>query len=1303
MRRDNGIGFTALRTEGGILPSGFLQKVAALEANRQKGDDYWIARGLNLKDEIGRAWRIALAEWKEYRERVVRTGADPVKVGIESWLAQLLKSGLGFDDIAGAEAAILGGRTFPVRHYAAGGKVPLVMTTADIPLDKGNVRFGEEGRRRSPHALLQEFLNAEDASLWGIVSNGLVIRLLRKNPSLTRPAYVEANLERMFEEGLFSDFAAFWLIFHASRFGVLGEKPDGCILEQWRHEAQKTGERALAHLRDGVTDALRQLGNGFVCQTSNDALREALRSGSLSSQDYYRELLRLVYRFIFLLTVEDREVLHDDASDAEARDLYAQGYGIARLREQSLRRHGYDSYVDRWEALRVVFRGLADGAAPLALPPLGGLFAPGACPNLDGALIENGFLLRAIYALAFFKTGTALSRVNYRDMDTEELGSVYESLLELHPILSVEATPWTFAFVGDESGDRGKGSERKLSGSYYTPQSLVGELIKSALEPVIAKTLADHPADPRAALLSLKIIDPACGSGHFLLAAARRVAMEVARLDADADIPDELLRRHALREVVRYCIHGVDRNPLAVELCKTALWLETVEPGRPLGFLDAHIRCGDSLVGVRDLKILDDGIPDEAYAALSGDVKTAARDLKKRNVAGVKAVQGSLYAPAALKSVESTIDLDAMPEETIEQIQAKAAAWAKYQEAAETSAQRLAADLFTAAFFLPKTPEMFDRVPLTEDLTRAEKGIAMRPGVAEAVHQTSVANQFFHWPIAFRKVFSKGGFDVVLGNPPWEVSQLGEEEYFATISPRIAALAGAKRKKAIEALRTDAPAVWKQYEEDKRGSEAANQFIRESGQFRLTAFGKLNTYSLFSELFLNLLSPTGRAGIIVPTGIVTDDNTKVFFNAVASGKRLASLYDFENRDGIFPSVHKSYKFSLMTLGADIASTEFVFFAGDTTQLSDPHRRFTLSPNDIRLVNPNSKTCPVFRSGLDAELAKKIYRRVPVLIEEGRSAAGNPWGITFRQGLFNMASDSGLFVTGKELCAEGPVMMEDMSYRTSRDSRYVPLYEAKMVHQFDHRWATYESNGTDSRDVSDDDKSDPSYAPMPRYWVPEEEVEKRLNDKNWTRKWLMGWRDICRSTDERTMIAGVVPRVGTGDTFLLIMPGTKAPRLIACLLGNLNCLALDLVARMKVGGTHLKYHVMKQIAVLPPERYSQEDIEFIAPRVLELVYTADNLRPFAEDLGYTVDPFPWDPERRALLRAELDALYAKLYGLTRDDLRYILDPSEVFGPDFPGETFRVLKNNETRKFGEYRTQRLVLAAWDRLEQEHTHWG
>ncbi|MEN9763145.1 MAG: hypothetical protein RI906_2971 [Pseudomonadota bacterium] len=1300
----------ALRIEGSLLPAEFIQKLLELKADRQSAADYGIPPGLNLKDEIGRCWRIASALWADFKIRRDKPGSKPDEVALKNWLIPLFTRVLGFDGWIATSGETIDERRFPLTHKL--GATPLLLLSHTIDLDKSDSRFAPEGRRRSPHATVQELLNASNEAFWGIVANSYTLRILRDNPSLTRPAYIEADLSRIFEEERYADFVTVWLLVHGSRFGngTDSHHDNAPILEVWHGQVQETGERALEKLRDGVTETLRQLGNGFLSHPANTGLRDALHNDTLKTDDYFKQLLRLVYRLILLYTAEDRGLLHAPEAPPEQRDLYDKGYSANLLRERALKGRA-DRHSDLWQGLLVTLRGLANGAEPLGLPALGGLFAADKCPDLDAAELPNKALLTAVRALCFFRSGAVLARINYRDMDTEELGSVYESLLELQPIINVDANPWRFGFIGDEAEGEARGSARKLTGSYYTPDELVQELIKSALEPKIAEAL--RATDPRAALLALKVIDPASGSGHFLLAAARRIAAEVARLDAESDIPEAQAFRHALREVVARCIYGVDFNPLAVELCKTALWLETLEPGKPLGFLDHHVRHGNSLVGILDPSIMKDGIPDKAYTALSGDDKTTCTALKRSNRSQAGGRQAELFRSEVAQQLASTLAaLDSMPEDTVEAIAAKRAAFAQAEDDQQLSSERLRCDLFCAAFFAPKSAVNAQKVPLSGDLVRATEGQPMRPGVAELTSELADEYHFFHWRLAFPEVFAQGGFDVVLANPPWERIKLQEQEFFGPRSPEIANAANAAaRSRLIEALNAaNAGQADKRLYRDfivaKRGAEGTSLFAHESERFPLTGVGDINLYALFAETIAQLTGLitvsasnlslgkgfTGRAGFIVPTGIATDDSTKAFFDAIASGGRIASLYDFENREKLFPAVDSRMKFCALTLGREEAA-RFVFFATRTSHLRDERRAFTLTGTDISLLNPNTRTCPVFRSQADAELTKKIYRRVPVLIDERKGVEGNPWGISFVR-MVDMTNDSGWFRTVSQLTDEGA--QRDRSNWIGPDkSVWVPLYEAKMVHQFDHRWATYEDNGAESRDMTDAEKRDPASIAQPRYWIKESDKASVLEGRQ-ARQWLMGWRDITNATNERTVIAAVIPNLAVGNNMpIWFVDVARTPQQSAALLSNFSSIPLDFYARHKVGGTHLNYFIFKQLPLLSPNSYTQSNLDFIVPRVLELTYTAHDLAPFARDLGHSGPPFPWNPERRALLRAELDAYYAILYGLTRDELRYILDPADVYGDDYPTETFRGLKNNEIRQFGEYRTRRLVLEAWDRL--------
>jgi len=1323
-----------LKLEGGLFLPDQLEKAAQGRASAQGEVDYGTPKGVKLKDEYSRAFQIVCAQWQHFAAQFERTDVDAAQI-TTAFVHELLRDAFGYATLQAAPWQQVGELRYPVSLMA--GSLPVLVAAHTQGLDQADARFAVQGggsRKKAPFLAMQELLNASEPLQWGIVSNGRQLRLLRDAASLTRPSFLEVDLADLLGGQRYAEFANVWRLLHASRAPRPDQGTTACIWEQWRNEGQQEGTRVREGLRNGVEQALLTLGQGFLQHPANHTLRAALNDGALNKDAYFQQLLRLIYRLIFVFTVEERGVLHaqDDSAEAlAARRAYAEGYALARLRERCLKRRTRTRHDDQWQTIRIVFRSLAQGEPRLALPALGGLFAPEQCPNLDIASLDNAHLLAAMqhlrWAVVAQGKGGSLTPVDYRNMGPEELGSVYESLLELVPAIDLPAR--AFGFVGRTEAGSTAGNARKLTGSYYTPDSLVQALIKSALDPVIEQRLAAHPVNPTEALLAIRVIDPACGSGHFLLAAARRLAEKLAQLRSLEGGQEGAIQpqdyRHALREVVARCIYGVDRNPMAIELARMVLWLEGYEEGRPLSFLDHHLQVGDALLGLIDLNVLKKGIAKDAFKPLSGDDKHLCQTLLKANAEGLKRIDKALHDTQVLFEFDEQSGLTALrtlehlPEDTHDQVAIKQQGWQRFMRASAQNPLSQAADAVLGAYLLPKVPgstiptsaTLYHLMSMPADLLPEAERRALDAAQCACRHVCVL-----HWPLAFPQVFAQGGFDCVLGNPPWERIKLQEEEFFATRHRDVAqARNKAERAQRIQWLsegmltRHLYPDLAHEAHEDeaekrlyrefltaRRTAEAASVFAHvkgsEGGRYPLTGVGDVNTYALFAETILQIHDYSGRAGFIVPTGIATDDSTKAYFSHITQNRRLVSLYDIENREKLFRAVDSRMKFCLLTLGA-AERAEFACFATQVSQLADRCRRFTLTPDEFRLINPNTLTCPVFRSERDAALTKKLYRAAPVLMRdavvegEGKQAKGvepaqNPWGISFIR-MLDMSNDSHLF-------------------KDEPAADHLPLFEAKLIHQFDHRWATYTADGN-SRDVTLAEKADPDFTVTPRYWVSRAEAEKRLCKRDrdgqviwqWERDWLMGWRDICRATDERTVIASVVPRVGVGHTMPLLLTDTDT-RQIAALLGNLGTLVLDFCARVKVGGTHLTYGYLKQFPVLPPDRYTEADLAFIVPRVLELTYTAHDLSGWAQDLGYDGKPFPFDPERRAILRAELDAWYAKLYGLTEEDLRYILDPADVLGEDYPSETFRVLKNKEVREFGEYRTQRLILAAWDKLE-------
>lgn len=1252
----------SLTLEGNLIAPAMVAQVYAYNAPEQSEEHYRIRKGLTLREEISTAFRVGQSHFDAFA-KLDHPSAEATRRFFRAFLTETF----GFDDLAPGDGAIA---------FIAGGRVPVVVVPpSEEKLDRRSPTLSID-RSRSPAFALQDYLNDHDVALWGLVTNGLQVRLMRDNASLTRPAYIEADLGQIFTNEDAASFAVLWLLIHRTRFGVAGAPATDCALERWRDAGSREGEAAREKLAVQVEKALKLLGSGFL--EANPDLAARLKSGEVNLTEWFNELLRLVYRLIFLMVAEDRNLLHPENVSADSRKLYAEGYSLTHLRTQCFRAATWDKHHDRFEGIKVVFRALTHGAPALGLPALGGLFAEDRLPHLETARLRNRAFMEALFRLSWLSEKSGMVPVNWRAMETEELGSVYESLLELQPQLGADGKSLLFATEAAEQ----KGNQRKITGSYYTPDSLVQALLDTALDPVLDKT-ASAADDPAEALLKLSVIDPACGSGHFLLAAARRIATRLARIRAEG-IPSLGDFRHALRDVARSCIHGVDRNPMAVELTKVALWIETVDPGLPLGFFDAQIRCGDALLGVLDLKVLQDGIPDAAYKPLTGDDKDIAKYYLKANrdatagQGGFDFGTGQASMPAMKPLALDFSGFRDLPEDTVEQIDAKAKRFNELRKGQTFVRAKAAADLYLSAFLLPKVGgapagASARTVPTTEELWLALNQGKMREAMMDAPRAARSAHAF-HWPLEFPDVMQRGGFDVVLGNPPWEKIKLEEKEFFAARSPEIAnAPNKAARDRLIKALEKAAPgtadrALFDAFARAKREAEATSEFVRvpseDGGRFALTGRGDVNTYALFAELCANLARR--RAGVIVPTGIATDATTAPFFAHLVEEKRLARLVDFENREGIFPAVHRSYKFCLLTLGRQENTARFTCFLHDAGQINDTRRMFNLTKVELETLSPITLTAPVYRTSHDKEISYKIARFARTF--------SNNWNFKLKQGLFHSSNDSRIF--------EG-----------SPGDGYIPLYEPRMLHQYDHRYTTYCADRWAGAEAF---KANPNWEPFPRYYVKKDELELRLGRKD---GYNLSYRRVSRNTDERTIISAIIPTFSINENGVIVDFLDTSAENHAIVESILNCLVCDYQIRQKDCFSLSNSDVMS-LSVLARSAISTRGIQFIMERVLELTYTSDSLAPFARDLGYDGPPFAWDEDRRAALRADLDAFYARAYDLTRDELRYILEPADVKGPDYPSETFRVLKDKEIRQYGEYRTRRLVLEAWDRMEADGT---
>jgi hypothetical protein len=1265
----------SLTLEGNLIAPAMVAQISEPKDDTDTRDSYGIRKGLNIREEISTAFRVGQSHFNAFAKL-----GTPSLESTRRFIRDFLKETFGFDDLVSSDGVI---------SFISGERVPIVVVPpTEDKLDRRSPTLSTD-RSRSPAFALQDYLNDNDEILWGLVTNGVLIRLMRDNASLTRPAYIEADLAQIFTNEDAASFATLFLMIHRSRFGTTGAATD-CALERWREAGSREGEAARDRLAGQVELALKVLGSGFL--EANPELASKLKSGEVNLTDWFNELLRLVYRLIFMMVAEDRNLLHPENTKTDARKLYSEGYSLASLRAQCFRASSWDKHYDRYEGIKIVFRALAHGQERLALPALGGLFSEDKLPHLETARLRNKAFMEGLYRLSWLSDKTGMVPVNWRAMETEELGSVYESLLELQPQLGVDGKSLVFA---SETAEQ-KGNQRKTTGSYYTPDSLVQALLDTALDPVLDKTEAEAD-DPAKALLKLSVIDPACGSGHFLLAAARRIATRLARIRADGT-PSLADFRHALRDVARCCIHGVDRNPMAVELTKVALWIETVDPGLPLGFFDAQIRCGDALLGVFDLKVLQDGIPDAAYKPLTGDDKDTASIYKKANAAA-KGGQGGLdfgtgkFSLPPIKPL--ALDFSGfrdLPEDTVEAIGAKATRFEELREGQTFIRAKAAADLYVAAFLLPKiggapSGASTRTIPTTEELWLALNQGKIQPSMAEAPKAAHHARAF-HWPLEFPDIMQRDGFDVVLGNPPWEKANIKYEEFFHTHEPSILdAKNDAERDKKIESLQNTNPRVYKMYKNLSEETEKKINFFRDAGFLPLTSNGFINYYSSFAELMLKLLGSSARAGMILQSGIATDKTNEDYFQYVMSKNYLVSLFDFVNAEKIF-NIDSRFKFSLVTLSKEKIARQPLFAFNLTNPKNITGNAYALSYEDIQRVNPSTCTCPVFTAPSDAELVKKIYKNAGLF--SSADERGYIQGIELHR-MFNATTDQKLFQT----------LYQDFS---EVSEGCLPVYEAKLIWHFDHRFSTFAhcssqdiKNGNASY-LSAEDKNDCQKEVVPRWAVDSCETVDFNTKYQYQNKWYLAVRMVTSASNERTLVSAIIPESGSVNS-LNLATGINAKQ-AACLLANLTSMVMDYVVRTKVNSNNLNQWIIEQLPTIPFSRYSNQDLEYIINLVLELTYTSLSLKPFAQDLGCEKAPYAWNENRRQFLRAEIDAFYARAYDLTRDELRYILDPTEVMGAGHPSETFRVLKDKEIKQYGEYRTQRLVLAAWDRMEADGT---
>ncbi len=1377
--------YTSIHIYGHLLSDDILHNIErdnTYEGNREQD----FAMDIPVSAAIDYVWSSLRNDWSFYKERANNerlVNKDPYGTRRARDLMERLLQSLGYTLDRQATNIEVAGTGYDITYTCQQlGKMPFIVIGEGIhadgsidTLDKCSLDYRAKGgmRKKSAHATMLEYLNATE-NVYGIISNGQILRLIRNSGQLVKLTYIEFDLRRMLEEDKYTEFCLMFRLLHASRFHVNGDEP--CVMERWFNMSIESGNRIRNGLSLAVQKTMETIGNAVLTSEGkgNEDLRKAFTEGTMDAAKLNKELIHFIYRLLFLFIIEERGLVYQipdspDAPDYKQlcawQDIYKKFYAASRLRHLSeLAYLKQRQYFDLWQGLMDTFHLFEPDTfgERLGIKPLGGvLFGRETLHWLKQCQVSNHDVLTAFSALnEFTDERQQRVKINYSSLDVEEFGSVYEGILEMRPFVQpgVSAADWQFGFVG--------GLDRQSTSSYYTRPDLVQNLIKTTLEPVIKEKIShlSTTEEKVKALLNMKVCDAASGSGHIVLAMARTIAWYICTLRTGEDNPASLDYRQALREVISRCVYAVDYNPDAVELCKVVLWIEGYCAGKPLSFLDHHIRCGNSVLGVSALQMLIDGVPDKALTAEDKDTLKA---LKKMNQEAIKAVNGDSgneqllglensfgvenITTAQIGLADKIRFINHLPEDTLEEEIIKQERWKELMDSARVDCLRRACDIYTYAFYntvkheeIIKEKEdvngkwqLEPEVPYTKTVIRAlqeidameclEKGkplptyyLQLSADFKTEVKRMADEQRFFHWCVEFPEVFAANkGFDVMCGNPPWDKLQMEEEKWFAGKNNDIVKAANqADRKKKISQLEAEDPILYQEFQKACNAIASQSNFVKNSGRFPLTAVGKLELSSLFAELCLSFTKEAW--GLVLPTGIAVNDSNKYFFSKLIDENRLISLYDFENREKLF-DIDSRFKFCLITAGKAQAEPRTVsggFYLTRIDHLLDPRRIYTLRTDDFARFNPNTKLCPIFRTAKDANLTAKIYRKAPILIND--ETKENIWGIRFMM-MFNMASASSVFRTRKQLDELGGQLQRD-SYIVENDV-YVPLYEGKMFWLYNHHYASFpneyevekRSSSINSTPYSILADSCSSIAPW--YWVNKSLVDSRLIDCDkegnvrwkWEHSYYIAFRDVARAADARTCIASLMP---SG-----IAAGHKAPLVFtsrslipsACFAAMLSSLVFDYVARQKVGGSSMALFIMKQQPVLTPDQIPSSMQWQIVKRVAELCYFNHDMDGWALELWEEMSeeqrselpqlgnqqPWIYNPERRAILQAELDAIFAHLYGLNTEDLRYILDPEDVCGKGCINETFRVLKDNELRQYGEYRTKHLVLEAWNKF--------
>jgi len=1271
-----------IKSSGNIITEDFCMALAKETKAEYVKDKSFGVEMKKVDDVIASTFEKLRERWEENRTQIIGNEYDNATLR-KKWILPFLEA-LGYQPVFIAHnIKSESGTEYQIPYKGWDSEyAPLIhMVNSAQDFDTKD-KHSRTHSNKSPQDCLQQFLNTSHHQ-WAILINGKKVRLLRDFYHSITKGFLEFDLESIFETANSEQFRVLFRILHASRIenqyqgkqeieydeeGNPIEVEDNCLLESFHKKSRETGVKVGNKLRDQVIEAIEKLGNGFAESLDPDEFQNGKVKG------FYAEILNIIYRLLFLMFAEQKGWL------PVRNSIYARTYSLNALREMAERgNYSHDEEHDLWEGLKITFKLVANGYEFKngdTINAFGGqLFSDKKIAVIKDLSLKNKYLLDAIFRLSYFKLDNLSNRINYANLAIDELGSVYESLLDYEPKLARE--PITLNKREIKRGEfylDDRGTDRKTTGSYYTDSRLVAQLIESALVPVINNALAGKNTieEKEQALLDLKVADIACGSGAFICAALEKMGEQLALIRmGDEERPTEDQLREAKRDVLLHCIYGVDLNPMALELAKFSLWITASLPDMPLTFLDHKLKCGNSLIGATP-DLIKKGIPEEAYKPVGNDNPAICTELKKK-VRREQETLSRVNEPTAQYGIQFKRNetdellrlreaLNNRKQEKVSDVDLAEEEYLQLEKMERKFKDWLMADVWTAAFFIEKTELDQTLYPTNVTLENLRENQPVNEVLINRVLKTADHYNFFHYHLEFPEVFEKGGFDCLLGNPPWEKINLEDKEFFAIRKPSISAIKNAsKRNKAIIGLKTEEPSLFQEYAAAVDYTNKQISFFKESKSYLYGNEGLLNTYPLFTEKVSSILNTKGACGYIIPSGFFMDDTTSPLFRYYFENKMLKSIYDFENRKRIFQHVHGQYRFSIVKLQKQPDKdykAKFIFYLHNIEDIISSGNAIYLSFDELTLFNPNNKLLPAFKSQYEVDLNRKIYKYGVLKndLEESNKVHIHR--------MINMTADAHLLLN-----------------EPSDDS--LPVYESKLIHQFDHRYATFTGIEYDERQkgnarlVSSMEKSNIDFYIEPRFYSPSNTQNEKNEKWKWEHKWYLAYRVISSSTNERCSIASVIPKSIVSYSAYLIFIDNLNDLLLHT--ANMNSFWFDFTVRAKVT-LNFPPVILEQCPCIKSEHISESILNEIESRVLKLTYTSTDLNDFGEAFGLTT-PHQWNDKERFQLQCELDAIYAHLYGLEKEEMDYIL------------ETFPIVKRKDIAKYGSYRTKETILQLYD----------